>query len=460
MTTPQPNLIIDAALRAALSHRAAGVRTPVELVDDVMTMVGARSQDRGWAVSLAPESRWLRLAVVALIAAAVVGLMLVVGDQPDPLPAGGSRIAFVHAMYDPTGGEPPTDPTIFSVASRGGDPTALAAVPGNVLPFVPLTGGPGDLRNQHLVGPAVSWSPDGTRIAFRLFNDEPGIYVMDADGRNLSRLVDLPVDAYLMMSFSEALDWSPDGTRIAYTLLATSAIYVVNADGRPPEPIDLGIQAHRSVAWSPDGSKLAFTRLIDMYSTDLYVVNADGTGEVRLFGAGLTGHVDAIAWSPDGTQLAFEWQGNPATGNWNLYAINADGSGHRDLGELWVGGCCIFSGRDMPLAWSPDGQLIALIDARDDNPANDDGPTPDSAPHDVVVLAGADGSGLHVLADGSFFDWSPDGSQLVVSDFGGSLNLFEESPESPERPYSISVINVDGTGRRWIANGEYATWAP
>jgi len=50
----------------------------------------------------------------------------------------------------------------------------------------------------------LSWSPDGTRLAVGLEN--PGIYVVDADGSGLTLAIPDGVDPY----------WSPDGTRMSY----------------------------------------------------------------------------------------------------------------------------------------------------------------------------------------------------------------------------------------------------
>jgi TolB protein len=72
--------------------------------------------------------------------------------------------------------------------------------------------------------------------------------------------------------------------------------------------------------WSPDGSKIAFVSGDD-FSTQIYVINADGTGLVQLTDS--QGYNEDPAWSPDGTMIAF-WSSR--TGNHEIFIMNADGT--------------------------------------------------------------------------------------------------------------------------------------
>ena len=59
---------------------------------------------------------------------------------------------------------------------------------------------------------------------------------------------------------------------------------------------------------------------------EIYVMNADGTGQTRL--TNNPAEDEEPAWSPDGTRIAFHSHHN---GNREIYVMNADGSGQTRL---------------------------------------------------------------------------------------------------------------------------------
>jgi len=121
---------------------------------------------------------------------------------------------------------------IYAMDADGSDPRNLTNSPGN-------DGGVGGIGGAF-------WSPDGTRIAFASTrdtrdDDNPELYVMNADGSNIQRLTRSP-------SVEGFLSWSPDGRKLAFTRYPSNprwAFFVMNADGSDV----------RQVSWSLPGRK-------------------------------------------------------------------------------------------------------------------------------------------------------------------------------------------------------------
>jgi TolB protein len=202
------------------------------------------------------------------------------------------------------------------------------------------------------------WSPDGSKLLFDApGNAAPGtavpvnIWVMNADGSDQRALTHLTI--------SEAADpqWSPDGSQIAFWSLraldgsdasnTTSNIWVMKADGSNVRPVTKltanGADCYHP-SWSPDGTKLSFEseRTVDGNDksgnvTNLWVINADGTGTIPLTThTATTLQSQNAVWSPDGLKLAFEstgaLDGSDSAGQAsNIWIVNADGSDARPL---------------------------------------------------------------------------------------------------------------------------------
>jgi Tol biopolymer transport system component len=105
------------------------------------------------------------------------------------------------------------------------------------------------------------WSPDGNRIAFMAYKQQPLGYselyvkVMDANGDNLSTIaspqVGVPSDRISMSPPSVA--WSPDGKRLAFTMHETNGehIFVINKDGSGLTKVTSKPNAHEGyLSWS------------------------------------------------------------------------------------------------------------------------------------------------------------------------------------------------------------------
>lgn len=169
-------------------------------------------------------------------------------------------------------------------------------------------------------GTHPSWCPDGTKIAFA---SDRGLYVINPDGTNQKRLIDIGICFYCL-----SLACSPDGNRIAYTSRLDSEfdeIHVVNVDGTNHKRLTYAYDDDDNPDWSPDGKKIAFTSKRDSNS-EIYVMNLDGSAQRNLTNS--PGSDSYPIWSPDGKKIAFL---SYRDGNTEIYTMNADGSDQRRL---------------------------------------------------------------------------------------------------------------------------------
>lgn len=187
-----------------------------------------------------------------------------------------------------------------------------------------LTPGPEGEGDPH-------FSPDGSKI---VFVSGSGISVMNADGSNPIRLTTPPEG-----EFDSAPEFSPDGSRIVFRsnrgwpVYVGSDIFVVNADGTGLARLTSDEYHDADPSWFPDGGRIAFASQRDSDEPgcvrseyDLYVMNPDGTGTVRLT-SGCNYTYGSPVYSPDGTRIAF------ATGA-GIWVMRADGTGAVQLASI------------------------------------------------------------------------------------------------------------------------------
>ena len=245
------------------------------------------------------------------------------------------------------------------------------------------------------------------------------IFVMNADGSNVTQLTSNPFDEYLPL-------FSPDGSRIVFARCGfICQVVVINADGSGERVvIDDGFPG----AWSPDGNRIALGGAAGTGIEGIWVVNVDGSGLVRVLDP------DFITdWSPDGRQLMIV---SNRDGDYELYATPLDGSPVTKLTDNTADD-------NAGTGWSPDGSRVAF-DSDLDGPDRD------------IFVMNADGSGVTDLTHDDVVNeggavWSPDGTQLAFdSDRDGARQIFTMNADGSgvtQLTFGPGVINE---GPHWI----------
>ena len=205
----------------------------------------------------------------------------------------------------------------------------------------------------------LTWSPRGDRFAFRSTPARRAAEIVTADSSG-SDIRPLTADCNV---WERNPAWSPGGNEVAYDRGPGSErhVYIAREDGSSARRITTDHSGGEDPTWSPDGEQLVFSRRFGDYSTELFVIGRDGTGERQL--TDTPGRNYGPAWSPADGRIAFA---SSRDGPAEIYVMNADGSGAVRLTD---------GGGTQP-AWSSDGSRIAFIRAYDVWTMNADGTNP------------------------------------------------------------------------------------
>jgi Tol biopolymer transport system component len=216
---------------------------------------------------------------------------------------------------------------------------------------------------------------------------------------------------------------TPDGTTIVFagkeskTSGLHMSIWTLGIDGTRLKQVTNTPDEYTDMfpCCSPDGNQIAFVRFrapdvlyLHPKDTRIYIIRNNGGEPIPLAGETNLVKPCPIAWSPDGKLIAYYAGEIEAKGKGTLNVIPVDGGESRLIGE--VKGIGIHK----ELAWSPDSGRIAFND-------------PEGKVIKVISLK--DGSVEDIstgLVDTWIYhlDWSPDGSRLVFSGRTGGEREF------------------------------------
>lgn len=268
------------------------------------------------------------------------------------------------------------------------------------------------------------------------------VYVVDADGRNLTQLT-------YDNTISSSPGWSPDGKFISYTQIdwrrsggvrkkvATLKKHNLRTGDRQVLSARDGMNS--GGAWSPKGDKIAAT-LSFTSRPEIYLISPNGGGEPeplsrniqwkRISGDSFQSNSPNLlfdvepSWAPDGNKLVFS---SARTGHPMIYVV--------DLATK-IANQLTFAGQyNASPAWSPKGDKI-LFSAQRTAETNFDIYMIDPDGNNLSRMTVGDRSGRKVNSENA--TWAPTGRHFA---FGSN----------EDGHYGIYIMTAESTGKRKIS---------
>ncbi len=306
----------------------------------------------------------------------------------------------------------------------------------------------GDVKTVQIDTTESTWSnldvhPNGKTIIFDMLGD---IYTMPISGGDATPLV-------------KGFDWnmqpvfSPDGKKIAFLSDrdGMSNLWVMNADGS--DPVQITKETSNTIhtpTWSPDGQYLAVTRGVmssrSIAAGEIWIYHHTGGSGTKVksgsFGAFNQKNITDPKFSPDGKYLYYTqditsgrvWQYNKNSTSELFNIIRHDLTTGEE--ERYIGGA---GGAVIPTP-SPDGKQMAYLKREDtktvlyvkDLKTGNDTRLYTEMERDNQETFGTEGNY-------AYFDWTPDGEQIVFWTGGKIQSIDVESKKINDIPFRVNV---------------------
>jgi eukaryotic-like serine/threonine-protein kinase len=296
-----------------------------------------------------------------------------------------------------TGGAGPAPPRMLVWVDRNGQETAIEKSPAR--PFV-----------------SPRLSPDGTRVAVGITDQNQDIWVFDLAAAALTRVtIDPGID--------EAPVWMADRRRVAFSSQTgggSGGLFQQLADGSgTAERLRGGANVARPSAISPDGKRLLFTEAVGTTGADVLMISLDGDHQVQPLVQ--TPFIDRNGEiSPDGRWLAYD---SNDSGQYQIYVRPFPDVNQRRWQVSTEGGT-------QPL-WSRNGQELYFRAA--DGAVMSMRVTPGTTWTASTAVKVIDGRYYRGTSSLRQYDVSPDGKRFLM------IKSLDDATQPPT-PTSIVVV--------------------
>jgi Tol biopolymer transport system component/DNA-binding winged helix-turn-helix (wHTH) protein len=279
-------------------------------------------------------------------------------------------------------------------------------------------------------------SPDGNYVVYAAVEgSRQSLWIRQTGTQSQVQIVTPAEVTYTGLTFT------PDSKYIYYSVVSRDfpdrALFQVPTLGGATKKVLENLRAN-PVSFSPDGRQFCFVRFAPGKESTLIIVNADGSGERKLFEHKASGTMRFPAWSPDGQRIAFVEE-DYANNNCALFEVQvADGSTRPLTAQRWF--------RIVGLAWLSDGSgLIMLCGAAEERVVQ------------IWRLPYPAGEAMRVTNDPRIYEWlslTADSRTLAAVTFQTEANIWlaPVSDSGRARPVT-SGSGIDETCVSWTPDG-------